>query len=435
MANTSKLPCPLEFIIYFAYSAPTTRATPYPLVGNTVLIDFFFTLKDAKIPVSIKEFLTLLEAMEKGLIDMSMDDFYFLSRLILVKDEAHYDKFDRAFGMYFKGIDMIFEKHPEIPLEWLSKRMERELSDEQRAAIEKFGYDKLMDRLKELLNEQKERHEGGNKWIGTGRTSPFGANGYNPAGYRIGQAGSRNRSAVKVWDKREFRDLSDKEELNTRNLKMALRRLRVFTRQGAEEELDLEGTIRETSNNAGFLKLKMVPERKNNIKVVMLFDNGGSMDDHVELCSRLFSAAKHEFKHLEFYYFHNCLYERVWKDNTRRWTDITPTFEMMNKFNDDYRLIFVGDASMSAWEILHPGGSVEHNNPEAGLTWMERITTKFPHHVWINPTPEESWRYSESTRILKDAVNDRMFPLTIECLDKAMKMLRTTSKRTTVKSD
>jgi uncharacterized protein with von Willebrand factor type A (vWA) domain len=313
---------------------------------------------------------------------------------------------------------------------------ENNLTDEEKAMIEAMGgLEALAERFRQLMEEQKERHEGGNKWIGTGGTSPFGANGYNPAGYRIGQAGSRNRSAVKVWDKREFRDLSDKEELNTRNLKMALRRLRVFTRQGAEEELDLEGTIRETSNNAGFLKLKMVPERKNNIKVVMLFDNGGSMDDHVELCSRLFSAAKHEFKHLEFYYFHNCLYERVWKDNTRRWTDITPTFEMMNKFNDDYRLIFVGDASMSAWEILHPGGSVEHNNPEAGLTWMERITTKFPHHVWINPTPEESWRYSESTRILKDAVNDRMFPLTIEGLDKAMKMLRTTSKRTTVKTD
>ena len=386
--------------------------------------------------MSLREYLTLLEAL-KGGIGENPDEFYALARTVLIKHEEHLDRFDAIYGQYVEGALRIPDTDiSKIPEEWLRKMSENNLTDEEKAMIEAMGgLEALTERFRQLMEEQKERHEGGNKWIGTGGTSPFGANGYNPAGYRIGQSGSRNRSAVKVWDKREFRDLSDKEELNTRNLKMALRRLRVFTRQGAEEELDLEGTIRETSNNAGFLKLKMVPERKNNIKVVMLFDNGGSMDEHVELCSRLFSAAKHEFKHLEFYYFHNCLYERVWKDNTRRWTDITPTFEMMNKFNDDYRLIFVGDASMSAWEILHPGGSVEHNNLEAGLTWMQRITAKFPHHIWINPTPEESWRYSESTRILKDAVNDRMFPLTIEGLDKAMKMLRTTSKRTTVKAD
>jgi uncharacterized protein len=396
-----------------------------------MFLKLFFALKKDGIPVSLREYLTLLEAL-KGGIGESTDEFYALARTVLIKHEEHLDRFDAIFGHYMEGVMRIPETDiSQIPEEWLRKLIENDLTDEEKAMIEAMGgLEALAERFRELMQEQKERHQGGNKWIGTGGTSPFGAYGYNPAGYRIGQSGSRNRSAVKVWDRRDFRDLSDKEELNTRNLKMALRRLRVFTRQGIEEELDIDGTVRDTSKNAGFLRLRMVPERKNNIKVLMLFDIGGSMDDHVELCSKLFSAAKHEFKHLEFYYFHNCLYERVWKDNSRRWTDITPTFEMMNRYNDDYRLIFVGDASMSPWEILHPGGSVEHNNPEAGITWMQRVTAKFPHHVWINPSDEGSWRYSESTRILKESVNNRMFPLTLEGLDKAMQMLKSSSRRT-----
>jgi uncharacterized protein len=398
-----------------------------------MFLKLFFALRKDGIPVSLREYLTLLDAV-KGGIGHDPDEFYALARTVLVKHEEHLDRFDAIFGQYMEGIMRVpAEQVADIPEDWLRKMIENNLTDEEKAMIEAMGgLEALAERFRELMEEQKERHQGGNKWIGTGGTSPFGAYGFNPAGYRIGQDGSRHRRAVKVWDKRDFRDLSDQEELNTRNLKMALRRLRAFTRQGAEEELDLDGTIRETSKNAGFLKINMVPERKNNIKVLMLFDIGGSMDDHVELCSRLFSAARHEFKHLEFWYFHNCLYERVWKDNSRRWTDITPTFEMMNKYNDDYRLIFVGDASMSPWEILHPGGSVEHSNPESGLVWMERITKKFPHHVWLNPNNEESWAYTESTRILKEAVNNRMFPLTIEGLDKAMNMLKSGAKRSVV---
>jgi len=395
-----------------------------------LFLQLFYALKHEGIPVSLREYLTLLEAVKAGLGE-NVDDFYSLARTILIKHEEHLDRFDAIFSQYVAGSMKLSPTDlSKIQEDWLKYMAENNLTDEEKAMIEAMGgLEELAKRFQELLEEQKERHQGGNKWIGTAGTSPFGAYGYNPAGYRVGQAGSRNRSAVKVWDKREFKDLSDKEELNTRNLKMALRRLRVFTRLGHEEELDLDSTIKKTSKNAGFLQIEMRPERKNNVKVLMLFDIGGTMDDHVDLCSKLFSAAKYEFKHLEFYYFHNCLYERLWKENRRRFNNISPTFEVMNKFNDDYRLIIVGDASMSPWEILQPGGSVEHNNPEAGLVWMERITQKFKHHVWINPNPEQGWRYSESTQIIKQAMNDRMFPLTMEGLSKAMNMLKTANKR------
>lgn len=396
-----------------------------------MFLQLFYALKHEGIPVSLREYLTLLEAVKAGLGE-TVDDFYSLARTILIKHEEHLDRFDAVFSQYVAGSMKLSPTDlSKIQEDWLKYMAENNLTDEEKAMIEAMGgLEELAKRFEELMKEQQERHQGGSKWIGTAGTSPFGAYGYNPAGYRVGQAGSRNRSAVKVWDKREFKDLSDKEELNTRNLKMALRRLRVFTRQGHQEELDLDATIRKTSKNAGFLEIEMVPERKNNVKVLLLFDIGGTMDDHIDLCSKLFSAAKHEFKHLEFYYFHNCLYERLWKENRRRFDNISPTFDVMNKFNDDYRLIIVGDASMSPWEILHPGGSVEHNNPEAGLVWMERITKKFKHHVWINPNPQEMWDYSESTRILKQVMNDRMFPLTMEGLSKAMQMLKTANKRT-----
>ena len=396
-----------------------------------MFLQLFYALKHEGIPVSLREYLTLLEAVKAGLGE-TVDDFYSLARTILIKHEEHLDRFDAIFSQYVAGSMKLSPTDlSKIQEDWLKYMAENNLTDEEKAMIEAMGgLEELAKRFEELMKEQQERHQGGSKWIGTAGTSPFGAYGYNPAGYRVGQAGSRNRSAVKVWDKREFKDLSDKEELNTRNMKMALRRLRVFTRQGHEDELDLDNTIKNTSKNAGFLQIEMVPERKNNVKVLILFDIGGTMDDHVEMCSKLFSAAKYEFKHLEFYYFHNCLYERLWKENRRRFNNISPTFDVMNKFNDDYRLIIVGDATMSPWEILHPGGSVEHNNPEAGLVWMERITQKFKHHVWINPNPQDTWEYSESTRILKQSVNDRMFPLTMEGLSKAMQMLKTSNKRT-----
>ncbi|MCU6432951.1 VWA domain-containing protein [Undibacterium sp. Jales W-56] len=387
-----------------------------------MLIDFFYTLKDAKIPVSIKEFLTLLEALDKGLISMAMDDFYFLSRTIMVKDEAHYDKFDRAFGLYFKGIDTIFEKHPEIPLEWLTKRMERELSDEQKAALEKFGYDKLMNRLQELLKEQKERHEGGSKWIGTGGTSPFGNGGQNPEGIRIGGKGG-NRTAVKVWEARSFRDYDDERELGTRNIKIALRRLRKFARQGAEDELALDATIKATANNAGYLDIKMQPERKNNIKVLMLLDVGGTMDDHIARTEELFSAAKTEFKNMEFFYFHNCVYDYLWKNNRRRNAEKFPTWDVLRKYTPDTKVIFVGDATMSPYEILQAGGSVEYNNDEAGAQWLQRFTSTFPKFIWLNPEPEGLWQYRQSVSIIKQLMNNRMFPVTIEGLERGMRLL------------
>ena len=387
-----------------------------------MLIDFFYTLKDAKIPVSIKEFLLLLEAMQKNVINNSLDEFYYLSRITLVKDEAHFDKFDKAFGLYFKGIQAVFGDNPDIPLDWLLKRMQRELTDEQKLQLEKFGYDKLMDRLKELMAEQKERHEGGNKWIGTGGTSPFGNGGQNPEGIRIGGKGG-NRTAVKVWEARSFRDYDGERELGTRNIKVALRRLRKFARDGAEEELALDDTIRATANNAGYLDIKMQPERKNKIKVIMLLDVGGTMDDHIARTEELFSAAKTEFKNMEFYYFHNCLYDTLWKNNRRRHAERFPTWDILRKFPADTKLIFVGDATMSPYEILQPGGSVEYNNEEAGAVWLQRFTQAFPKFIWLNPEPEGLWQYRQSIAIVKQLMNERMFPVTIDGLERGMRLL------------
>lgn len=387
-----------------------------------MLIDFFFILKDAKVPVSIKEFLLLLEGLQRGVIGTSVDDFYVISRTILVKDEANYDKFDRAFGLYFKGINTIFEKNPEIPLEWLKKRLERELTPEQRAAIEKFGYDKLMDRLKQLLEEQKERHEGGNRWIGTGGTSPFGNGGTNPEGIRIGGQ-SQRRSAVKVWEARAFKDYDTERELGTRNIKVALRRLRRFARQGAAEELALDATIKATANNAGYLDIKMQPERKNNIKVLMLLDVGGTMDDHIEQVEELFSAAKTEFKNMEFFYFHNCVYDYLWKNNHRRHSEKFPTWDLLRKYPADTKVIFVGDATMSPYEILQPGGSVEYNNEEAGATWIQRFTSHFPKYLWLNPEPEGIWQYRQSIDIMRQLMSNRMFPITLSGLEQGMRLL------------
>ncbi len=388
-----------------------------------MLIDFFFALRNAKVPVSIKEFLTLLEALEKSVIAPSLDDFYYLARLTLVKDEAHFDKFDRAFGMYFKGIEAVFDTSKgEIPLDWLIKRMERELTPEQKAALEKFGYDKLMDRLNELLKEQKERHEGGNKWIGTGGTSPFGHGGTNPEGIRIGGQG-RNRTAVKVWDQRSYKDYDDERELGTRNIKVALRRLRRFARHGAPDELALDDTIRATASNAGYLDIKMQPERKNRIKVMLLLDVGGSMDDHIERTEELFSAAKTEFKNMEFYYFHNCVYDYLWKSNRRRHAERFETWDVLRKFPADTRVIFVGDATMSPYEVLAPGGSVEYNNEEAGAEWLARFCKAFPKFAWLNPEPENLWQYRQSIAIIRQLMNNRMFPITLEGLERAMRLL------------
>ena len=387
-----------------------------------MLIDFFYTVKQAGVPASIKEFLTLLEAMDKQVILPSLDEFYFLSRLTLVKDEAHFDKFDRAFGAYFKGIETIFEKRPEIPLEWLVKQLQRDLTPEQKAAIEKFGYDKLMDRLKQLLEEQKERHEGGSKWIGTGGVSPFGHGGYNPEGIRIGGKGGQ-RSAVKVWEERQYQDYDGERELGTRNIKVALRRLRRFAREGLDEELALDDTIRATASNAGYLDIRMQPERKNKIKVLMLFDVGGSMDDHIARTEELFSAARTEFKNMEFFYFHNCVYDYLWKNNRRRHAERFPTWDVLRKYTPDTKLIFVGDATMSPYEIVQPGGAVEYNNAEAGAEWLQRFTSTFPHFVWLNPEPEGLWQYRQSIALIRQLMNDRMFPLTMDGLEGAMRLL------------
>lgn len=390
-----------------------------------MLIAFFFRLRDAGVPVSITEFLTLLEALQARLANASAEDFYFLSRCCLVKDERHFDRFDRAFAAHFKGAEDLFETlMANIPEEWLTRMGERTLSAEEQAKIEALGgWDKLIETLKKRLEEQKERHQGGNKWIGTGGTSAFGAYGYNPEGIRIGQDESRNRRAVKVWDQREFRNFSDTVELGTRNIKIALRKLRKFAREGVADQLDLDSTIDSTARNAGLLDLKFVPERHNAIKILLFLDVGGSMDDHVRVCEELFSAARTEFKHLEYFYFHNFVYESVWKDNHRRRTQKIPTHEVMRTYGHDYKLIVVGDATMSPYEIMQPGGSIEHWNEEAGAVWMQRLTKTWPHHVWLNPEPQQRWEYTPSVQLARQLVENRMFPLTLGGLDQAIKEL------------
>ena len=402
-----------------------------------MLLDFFYTLRAAKLPVSVKEYLTLLEALKEGVVGPNapapdsdleatgykIDDFYYLSRATLVKDEKHYDKFDRAFASYFKGVEMVADFTKDIPLEWLRKNLEKILSPEELARIQKMGWDELMETLKKRLEEQKERHEGGSKWIGTGGTSPFGAYGHNPQGIRIGQDKSRNKSAVKVWDQRAYKDYDDTQELGTRNIKVALRRLRKFAREGHEEELDLDDTIRSTAANAGYLDIRMVPERHNNVKVLLLMDVGGTMDEHIARVEELFSASKAEFKHLEFYYFHNCVYDFMWKNNRRRFAEKFPTWDIIRKYNKDYKLIFVGDATMSPYEILQPGGSVEYNNEEAGVEWLQRLTKAFPKFAWINPEPQGVWQYRQSISVIQQIVSHRMYPLTLKGLEDAMRLL------------
>ncbi len=389
-----------------------------------MLIDFFLHLRSSKLPVSIKEYLLLLEAMREQVIGPSIDEFYLLSRMTLVKDERNFDKFDKAFGAYFDGVRAIPGIDLDLPLDWLKRRLQREFTSEEKAAIEAAGgLDELLERLRKLLEEQKERHEGGSKWIGTNGTSPFGNGGYHPAGIRIGGPSAGHRTAVKVWEKRAFRDYDDQVELGTRNVKVALRRLRKFAREGAHEELDLDDTIASTARNAGWLDIRMVPERHNTIKVLMLLDVGGTMDDHIQQTEELFSAAKTEFKHLEFYYFHNCLYDYVWKNNRRRHAERFDTWDILRKYNSDYRLIFVGDATMSPYEVLQPGGSVEYNNEEAGAVWLRRMVERFPKFAWLNPEPEGVWEYRQSTAIIRQIMHNRMYPLTLNGLERAMREL------------
>ena len=389
-----------------------------------MLIDFFFALRQAKLPVSVKEYLTLLEALKQNVIAPSIDDFYYLARMTLVKDEKHFDKFDQAFGAYFKGVEGAVDWTANIPLDWLEKKLQRELSPEEKAKIQAMGgLDKLMERLKQLLNEQKERHQGGSKWIGTGGTSPFGHGGYNPEGIRIGGPSNGNRTAVKVWEARSFQDYDDEVEIGTRNIKVALRRLRKFAREGADTELDLDDTIHSTAANAGLLDIRMRPERHNNVKVLMLMDVGGSMDDHIKRVEELFSATKTEFKHLEYFYFHNCVYESLWRNNRRRHAEKFSTWDIIRKYSADYKLIFVGDATMSPYEILQPGGSVEYNNPEAGAVWLQRLIEQFPKFVWLNPEPEGLWEYRQSIAVIRQIMKQRMYPVTLAGLEDAMRLL------------
>lgn len=389
-----------------------------------MFVHFFHELKKANVPVSLREYLTLLEAMDSDVIDRKVEDFYYLSRAALVKDERNLDKFDVVFSHVFKGLEMMGEGDiAQIPEEWLRALTEKFLTEEEKAQIEALGgWEKIMEELQKRLEEQKERHEGGNKWIGTGGTSPFGANGYNPEGVRIGQKEGRHGKAVKVWDKREYKNLDDQVELGTRNIKVALRRLRRFAREGAPTELDLDGTIKSTAHQ-GYLDIKMVPERRNKINVLIFFDIGGSMDSHIKLCEELFSAARTEFKNLEYFYFHNCLYEGVWKDNRRRHTEKMNTWDVLHKYPSDYKVIFVGDATMSPYEITYAGGSVEHWNEEPGGIWLERVNQIYESCVWINPIPERHWEYTPSLQIIKQIMGERMYPLTLEGLDHAMREL------------
>ncbi len=389
-----------------------------------MLIEFFLYLKEAKVPVSVREFLTLLEALKSGVINPSIDEFYQLSRMTLVKDEQYFDRFDQVFGSYFKGIEQIIASSPNIPVEWLEKKLQRILTEEEKAALKKLGGpDALKKRLEELLKEQKEWHGGGNKWIGAGGSSPFGHSGYHPEGIRIGGESAGNRTAIKVWEAREFKDYDSDLALGTRNIKVALRRLRRFAREGSALELDLDKTIHSTAANAGMLDIQMRPERHNQVKVLLLMDVGGSMDDHIQKIAELFSAAKAEFKHLEHYYFHNCVYENLWQSNRRRRDQITPTQDLINKYGPDYKLIFVGDATMSPYEILSQNGSVEYNNKEAGAVWINRLIDHFPHFAWLNPEPESIWQYRQSIDIMQNLMKDRMYPVTLNGLESAMRQL------------
>ncbi|MEM6479236.1 MAG: VWA domain-containing protein [Pseudomonadota bacterium] len=392
-----------------------------------MFLPFFENLRDAALPVSLREYLSFLEGMKSGLATYDVEAFYYLARTTMVKDERHIDRFDRAFAESFEGLEAIpaesVMEAVEIPADWLAKMAEKHLSAAEKAEIEALGgFEKLMETLKERLAEQKGRHQGGSKWVGTAGTSPFGAYGYNPEGVRIGQKESRHRRAVKVWDKREFRNLDDSVELGTRNIKVALKRLRRWARDGAQEELDLDGTIRKTAEN-GYLDVQTRPERRNAVKVLLFLDVGGSMDPHIKVVEELFSAARAEFKHLEYYYFHNCLYEGVWRDNRRRWTAQIPTWEVLRTYGPDYRCVFVGDASMSPYEVAMAGGANEHWNEEAGQVWLERARAQWPAHLWINPVPEKWWGYTQSVQMIRQIFEDRMVPMTLQGIDAGMRLL------------
>jgi hypothetical protein len=394
-----------------------------------MLVQFFFTLRKYRLPVSLRELLDLINALKKGVIFADVDGFYHLARTIMVKDETHFDRFDKAFSDYFSGIadlDLLesLKQQHNLPEDWLRKELEKNLSDEEKAQLKAMGgLDELMKTLKERLEEQQKRHAGGNKWVGTGGTSPFGAYGYNPEGVRIGQDGNRNRQAVKVWDKREYKNLDTDREIGSRTIKLALKKLRKFARTGASDTLDLNETIRATAKQGGMLDVKMAPERHNAVKVLMLFDIGGSMDDYIHTCEELFSAAHGEFKHLEFYYFHNCLYENVWQDNQRRHSNVMDTKTLINKFTSDYKVIFVGDATMGPYEIAYPGGSVEHYNEEPGSAWLQRVTNHFDKVAWLNPQPVEHWPYYQSIGFIKELMNNRMYALSLDGISKAIKEL------------
>lgn len=392
-----------------------------------MFVPFFENLRQAGVPVSLREYLAFLEGMTAGLATYDVEAFYFLARTAMVKDERHLDRFDQAFSQSFKGLEAITPDQVldavDLPEEWLQKLAEKHLSDEEKAEIEALGgFEKLMETLKERLKEQEGRHQGGNKWIGTAGTSPFGAYGYNPEGVRIGQKESRHQRAVKVWDKREFRNLDDSVELGTRNIKVALKRLRNWVRDGAEDELDLDGTIRATAEH-GYLDVKTRPERRNAVKILLFLDVGGSMDPYIKVVEELFSAARAEFKHLEYFYFHNCLYEGVWRDNKRRWDQQTPTWEVLNTYGSDYKCIFVGDASMSPYEVAYAGGANEHWNAESGQVWLERVRQQWDHHLWINPVPEKHWQYTQSIQMIREIFEDRMVPMTLSGVDQGMRLL------------
>ena len=395
-----------------------------------MFLQFFYLLRQHGLPVSLHEYLTLMEALQKQVIPPNLDAFYALSKSIFVKQEGHLDRFDILFAKHFQDIQHFPDEllHAHIPDEWLKQDFMKDLSEEELEQIKKYGgLDGLLERFKKILEEQDEAHAGGNKWIGQGGTSPFGHSGQHPEGFRMGGEGG-NRGAIKVWERRDFANLDDQVELNTRNMKMIMKRLRVLTREGIPTELDLDKTIQRTSENAGMLEISMQAAKKNRVKVLMLMDVGGSMDPYVELCQQLFSAARWEFKHLEFFYFHNCIYERVWRDNHRRWADFEPTLRLLHKYNKDYKLIFVGDAAMSVYEIYYRGGSVEHYNDEAGMTWLQRLKDHFSNLIWINPLPEYEWDYYESVKVIRQAVNNRMFPMTQDGLTRAMQCLKNPQK-------